>query len=947
MKALYVAGLLALSMATTAWSQFTNNSSLLTQSFFSGGVTGVTDLNNDGLDDLIILHQSRELYIGYQQPGGGFSFYFLAEVSNENQWGMCVGDIDNDGHKDVMVGGQYDDIKIVNINSPSDLDVLTPQNVGIFMQACNFADIDNDGWLDGFACHDDGPSHRYHNNGTGAFVDGNALFDYNVYPSSDMSGNYGSEWSDFDRDGDLDLMVAKCRQFVNDPFDPRRTNLVFVNDGNNNYEDQAHERGLVNLQQSWTSNFADVDNDGDFDCFITTHSGSLELHENIGGGYFNNVTESAGLSQFTEFFLQSKPFDYDNDGFVDLLYGGGGSALLRNNGDMTFSEVPNAFPGLPGSGWHGFAIGDLNNDGWSDVYGNFGTSYVTPSSSQSDRIYMNNGGTNHWIAFDLEGTLSNQDAVGAIVEIFGPWGVQVREVRAGESYGITNTFHAMFGIGTNTSVDYAVIHWPAGGMQVIENPGIDMYHEFIEGACTAPTAVIAADGSPTLCSGQSVTLQLDNASSEFLWNTGSTQNSINVNSAGSYSVYVYNPGTTCAVQSNVILIEEIVPVTPTIEASNDLEICAGESLVLTASEGQAYLWSNGAQTQSIAITASGDYSVSVEGECGFLDSEAITVNVLAAPAPAVVDVEITSGETATLTTDGTTINWYDSEVSDTPVATGPSFTTPAITQTTSYWVEEVFTYGGEEGNGGKLTNESAPYGQFHNSSNFWNRFDALEDIFINSVKVYAGNAGSRTIQLVDAGGNMLQELIAEIPQGESFVALDFFVPAGTGYGLRTTNSNPQLWRDRNLDSAAPFGFPYDIGGLASITGTTVTGVDTDNYYYFFYDWTVSTPLTECVSPREEVQVIVVGIEENELVSSLTLYPNPVQDDLRLAFNSRVSGTIQLRLVDTAGRLVHTSNIVAMQGMNSITMNMSAFAPGMYQLQLLQGSRTVSTSIAVR
>ncbi|MFN9801227.1 MAG: T9SS type A sorting domain-containing protein, partial [Bacteroidota bacterium] len=517
----------------------------------------------------------------------------------------------------------------------------------------------------------------------------------------------------------------------------------------------------------------------------------------------------------------------------------------------------------------------------------------------------------------------------------------------GESYGITNTFHAMFGIGTNTSVDYAVIHWPAGGMQVIENPGIDMYHEFIEGACTAPTAVISADGSPTLCSGQSVTLQLDNASSEFLWNTGSTQNSINVNSAGSYSVYVYNPGTTCAAQSNVILIEEIVPVTPTIEASNDLEICAGESLVLTASEGQAYLWSNGAQTQSIAITASGDYSVSVEGECGFLDSEAITVNVLAAPAPAVVDVEITSGETATLTTDGTTINWYDSEVSDTPVATGPSFTTPAITQTTSYWVEEVFTYGGEEGNGGKLTNESAPYGQFHNSSNFWNRFDALEDIFINSVKVYAGNAGSRTIQLVDAGGNMLQELIAEIPQGESFVTLDFFVPAGTGYGLRTTTSNPQLWRDRNLDSAAPFGFPYDIGGLASITGTTVTGVDADNYYYFFYDWTVSTPLTECVSPREEVQVIVVGIEENELVSSLTLYPNPVQDDLRLAFNSRVSGAIQLRLVDTAGRLVHTSNIVAMQGMNSITMNMSAFAPGMYQLQLLQGSRTVSTSIAVR
>jgi glutamine amidotransferase-like uncharacterized protein len=946
MKALFAAGILALCSVTTVWSQFTNSSSLLTQTFNSGGVTGVTDLNNDGLDDLVIMHQSRNLYVGYQQPDGSFDFHFIAAVSQDSQWGMCVGDIDNDGHKDVMCGGSYDDVKVVNINSPTDLEVLTPQNVGIFMQACNFGDINNDGWLDGFACHDDGASHRFRNNGSGSFINGNDLFDYNVYPQSDMSGNYGSEFSDFDRDGDLDLMVAKCRQFVNDPFDPRRTNLVFVNDGNNNYEDQAHERGLVNLQQSWTSNFADVDNDGDFDCFITTHSGTLELYENVGGGYFENRSVSSGVSEFSEFFLQSKPFDYDNDGFIDLLYGGGGSALLRNNGDWTFSEVPNPFPAIPNSGFHGFAIGDLNHDGWQDVFSNFGTSYVTPNNNQPDRIYMNNGGSNHWIAFDLEGTISNMDAVGAIVEIYGPWGVQVREVRAGESYGITNTFHAMFGIGANTSIDYAVIHWPAGGMQVIENPPIDMYHEFVEGDCEAPTATIQADDAPALCDGQSVTLSLVSAGDEFLWNTGSVENSITVTSAGSYSVYVYNAETTCAAQSNVILVETVETPVPTITASNDLEICEGETLLLTASEGTAYNWSSGEDTQTISITESGDYSVAVNGLCGFVDSETVTVTILPAPAPEAVNVEIISGQTATLTATGTNINWYDSETSDTPIGTGNEFTTPAIIETTSFWVEEVHTYGGVEGQGGKLTNEAAPFGQFHNSSNFWNRFDALEDIFLNSVKVYAGNSGNRTVQLVNSDGTVLQELTVDIPQGESFVSLDFFVPAGTGYGLRTTNANPQLWRDRNLDVPTPFAFPYDLGGLASITGTTVTGADADNYYYFFYDWTVSTPLTECVSPREEVQVIAVGVDENELVREMNLFPNPATEEVMLNFNAYSGGHMMMRILDASGRVVHTSNVVAVSGANTYRVNVSAFSAGLYEIQLIQNGKSVSRRLAV-
>ena len=163
---------------------------------------------------------------------------------------MCVGDKDNDGFLDIQSGGNYDGVHFLDINSVSSATQQDFPAVQIFMQACNFADINNDGWLDAFACHDDGEAYIFENDGTGIMTNGNSLIDMTIYPNSDNSGNYGTTWTDFDRDGDIDLFIAKCRQFVNDPLDPRRTNVLLVNDGNNNYHDEAALRGLVNLQIS-------------------------------------------------------------------------------------------------------------------------------------------------------------------------------------------------------------------------------------------------------------------------------------------------------------------------------------------------------------------------------------------------------------------------------------------------------------------------------------------------------------------------------------------------------------------------------------------------------------------------------------------------------------------------------------------------------------------------
>ena len=103
----------------------------------------------------------------------------------------------------------------------------------MFMQACNMADLDNDGVLDA-SRHDDALSRMWKGSETGLPVNDESLmpltsYDYSDYPNTDQR-NYGTVFSDFDSDGDVDLYIAKCRQFVSDPQDPRRINQLWVND---------------------------------------------------------------------------------------------------------------------------------------------------------------------------------------------------------------------------------------------------------------------------------------------------------------------------------------------------------------------------------------------------------------------------------------------------------------------------------------------------------------------------------------------------------------------------------------------------------------------------------------------------------------------------------------------------------------------------------------------
>ena len=475
---------------------FTDSNNLLVNSnLTSGCAIGVSDMNADGLDDIIRLDNANNLQIEYQTAGGGiFTQYIFGSVSG-SQWGLAVADVDENGYNDVITGGAYNGMKLIKANSNGTSYSSSILAGNIFLQSVNFADIDNNGSIDIFACHDDGTSLAYSNDGNGTMTVNNGLINAVSTVPSDNSGNYGSIWTDVNNDGHLDLYISKCRLSASNPNDGRRINLLFMNDGNNNYTDEASSRGLTPLGQSWAANFEDIDNDGDLDCFLINHDITSKIYLNDGTGNFTDITASCGITSTLAGMgsggIQVMMEDFDNDTYVDIFVTmrSGIHHLFKNDGDNTFTEV--ASPFISPSIIQSAAVGDLNNDGFIDVMAGFATGFNNPSSIP-DILYLNDGNANNWSEIRLVGNASNINGIGARIEIQGAWGSQIREVRSGESYGTMNSLMTHFGLGTATEITQITVQWPSGSTDTVTNPNINESIVITEGQ-TLSTNTQASD----------------------------------------------------------------------------------------------------------------------------------------------------------------------------------------------------------------------------------------------------------------------------------------------------------------------------------------------------------------------------------------------------------------------------------------------------------------------
>ncbi|MNJ85638.1 PKD domain protein [compost metagenome] len=193
-----------------------------------------------------------------------------------------------------------------------------------------------------------------------------------------------------------------------------------------------------------------------------------------------------------------------------------------------------------------------------------------------------------------------------------------------------------------------------------------------------PTPTITAGGPTTFCAGGSVTLTSSSTTGN-TWSNGATTQSITVTASGTFTVTV--SGGTCSATSTAttVTVNPLPPV-PTITAGGPTTFCAGGSVVLTSSSTTGNTWSNGATTQSITVSASGSYVVTVSnGPCSIMSAPTtVTVN----PLPA----------TPTITAGGpTTFCAGGSVVLTSSAATGNTWSNGATTQAITVTASGTFT----------------------------------------------------------------------------------------------------------------------------------------------------------------------------------------------------------------------------------------------------------------
>lgn len=434
-------------------------------SSITGSSLGVVDMNGDFLDDIVSV-TSTNIQIHQQNSTGSFTpvNYTTSAAQFTPSWSLAVGDYNADGYNDLLYGGGSG----VTFMESDGLGTGYTQVSGsqyVFSQRSNFVDINNDGHLDAFVCHDVDPNVYYLNDGTGTLT-----FNQGGLGDHPDGGNYGSIWVDYNNDRLPDLFIAKCRGGAG----TAKINELHKNNGNGTFTNVSVQSNLADPIQTWSSAWNDFDNDGWMDVVVGISSSADGMHKfmhNNGDGTFSNITAGSGLETYLGMSTEYASYDFNNDGFADVFTPG---TILYNNGNNTFTA--HTIPMTAG------AVGDLNNDGFLDM-------------QNGTTTYFNNGNLNSWLTVTLQGTTSNLNGIGARVEIYGAWGKQIRDVRAGVGFRYMGTLNAHFGIGAATLIDSLRVLWPSGNTDVICNPNKNSVIHIIENSAPVATAIFNANST--------------------------------------------------------------------------------------------------------------------------------------------------------------------------------------------------------------------------------------------------------------------------------------------------------------------------------------------------------------------------------------------------------------------------------------------------------------------
>jgi tetratricopeptide (TPR) repeat protein len=473
------------------------------------------DFDNDGRQDVIVVRANGPLLFlnegggKFRQKPDGFQF---ANPPQGTFTGAAAADYDRDGWLDVYFclyayyqgTGQYKypspyhdaengppNFLMRNHGDGTFRDVTAAsglnQNNTRYSFCCGWSDYNRDGWPDLYVVNDFGRKNLYRNNGDGTFVD--------VAPQAaaeDIGAGMSVSWLDYDNDGAEDIYVGNMWTAAGERVS---TQEIFKKDsskevralyqkhamGNSllgnrglTFEDTTSSAGVAMGRWAWSSDTFDFDHDGFPDLYITNGMVSGISHPEVS-------REDPSHQDLNSFFWRQVVALSPDEARASHAYEQGWNALneliradgtwsgyernvfYANNRDGTFSDVS----GVVGLDFvqdsRSFALADFDHDGRLEVF-------LKNRNAPQLRLLKNVvGDLPPSIAFRLQGTKSNRDAIGASVTVETRSGRQTRMLQAGSGFLSQHGKDVFFGLGEAKGPVRASIRWPSGLVQELHD----------------------------------------------------------------------------------------------------------------------------------------------------------------------------------------------------------------------------------------------------------------------------------------------------------------------------------------------------------------------------------------------------------------------------------------------------------------------------------------------
>lgn len=480
------------------------------------------DFDKDGWDDLS-LPMNGSAPIFYRNNNGVMQTFSIP-MQNEDEIKHIVWvDYDNDGDRDLCLTGIGMPLRLFRNNGNMSFNEVSETAGFVYSEnmtyGSSWGDYDRDGDLDVFVAKYDAEylemmnadNELYRNNGDGTFT--NVATEAGIYIEENYT--FMGLWFDYDDDLWPDLLITNDRYEV--------ANYLFHNNGDGTFTDVSVDAGIDDYIWSMSNTCGDYDNDGDADLYITNGPLGNKHKMNNGQGQFLEVSESQD-TKVNQFCWSAQFVDVDNDGYQDLhvcstpIANISGGVVFKKNMGTHFVEFTSEAGLGNDDGWsRGSAFGDMNNDGFPDLI-------VRKNHPDYSSFWQAIPNENHWMKVNLTGTVSNLDGIGSRIDCYAGSDRYTRYTHCGESYNAQNSFTEFIGMGAHTIADSILVYWPSGIVDKWQRIPSNQSLMLVEGS--SMLANLIPENDLYLCNGNDTSITVSGIWNEIIWFNGENTSSL-------------------------------------------------------------------------------------------------------------------------------------------------------------------------------------------------------------------------------------------------------------------------------------------------------------------------------------------------------------------------------------------------------------------------------------